>query len=1011
MTQNYRLASGGAVDRSKPISFTYDGRVYQGFQGDTLASALLANGVMVNARSFKYHRPRGIFSAGSEEPNALVQLEEGAQTVPNCRATQIELYDGLTARSQNCWPSVNFDIGAINNKLSRMLPAGFYYKTFMWPASMWTTYEHVIRKSAGLGIAPAAQTWDPDHYDHQNAHCDVLIVGGGPAGISAAMAATKSDKRVIMIEDAAHLGGALLNEAHTINKQDGATWAAECEAELANNPNVTLLRRTTLTGYFDHNYLIASERKTDHLTLVEQDKLSDIPRERLWKIRAKQVILATGSIERPLVFGDNDRPGVMLANAIGTYAHKHAVIPGEHVVFVTNNDTVYATALAVKALGKDVTVVDIRNDANEDIASAVRQAGINCFYGHGITGVKYSGKLKGVEIAPINEDGTALSGPIQKIACDLVGVAGGWTPTVHLFSQAKGKLRYDDVKHCFVPDQLAPINPHVNVGACNGDFALSDCLADGAAAGLNALRALGVKGLRKGVAASCGEHALPDSMRPLWILPTDHPIGQGKKKHFHELHNDATVADLHLATREGFISVEHTKRYTTTGMGTDQGKTSNVNALNVMSGIQERPIPQIGTTTFRPPYTPLTFGAIVGQNIRELFLQERTTAMQPWHLANGAIFEDVGDWKRPRYFPRDGESMHDAVQRECKALREGVGILDASTLGKIDIQGKDAAKFLNFLYTNAWTKLGIGKCRYGVMLNEHGMVIDDGVSTRLGENHFHMTTTTGGAARVMNMLEEWLQTEWPEMEVYCTSVTEQWSVMAVNGPKSRELLEMLTDEDLSNESFPFMSMKEVNLGGIPAKIYRISFTGELAFEVNVPARYGLAMWEMLMETGKPLDVFAYGTESMHVLRAEKGFIIVGQDTDGTMTPMDLDMDWIVAKKKGDFMGRRSFLRSDTAREGRKQLVGLLTEDPNFVLPEGAHAVEEMKPKPPMKMLGHVTSSYYSPNLGRSIAMACIKNGKALKGQTLEFAMLDGTSQKAEVVDFVFYDKEGLKARG
>ncbi len=566
MSQYYRLGSGGNIDRSKPINFTYDGRVYQGFQGDTLASALLANGVMVNGRSFKYHRPRGIFSAGSEEPNALVQLEEGAQTVPNCRATQVELYDGLTASSQNCWPSVNYDLGAVNNKLSRMLPAGFYYKTFMWPAAMWTKYEHVIRRSAGLGKAPAAQSWDPDHYDHQHAHCDILIVGGGPAGISAAMTAAKGDQRVILVEDAAALGGTLHNEAHTINDQSGAQWAADCEAQLADKPNVTLLRRTTLTGYFDHNYLIASERKTDHLTLEAQDKLSDAPRERLWKIRAKQVILATGSIERPLVFGDNDRPGVMLANAIGTYAHKFAVIPGEHVVFVTNNDTVYSTALAVKALGKTVTVVDIRNDINDDIARNVRQAGITCFYGHGITGVKYGGKLvhidaklRGVEIAPISEDGNSLTGSLQTIACDLVGVAGGWTPTVHLFSQAKGKLRYDDLKHCFVPDQTAPINPHVNVGACNGDFALNDCLANGAAAGLNALRALGIKGLRKDAAPSCSEHALPDSMRPLWILPTDHPIGKGKKKHFHELHNDATVADLHLATREGFISVEHTK--------------------------------------------------------------------------------------------------------------------------------------------------------------------------------------------------------------------------------------------------------------------------------------------------------------------------------------------------------------------------------------------------------------------------------------------------------------------
>ena len=1001
-SQKYRLDRESRIDRSKPIQFFYDDKPYQGFAGDTLASALLANGVHLVGRSFKYHRPRGIYTAGSEEPNALVQLESGAYTEPNRRATEVEIYRGLRATSQNCWPSVNFDLGAVNSWVSRILPAGFYYKTFMWPASLWMTYEKFIRRAAGLGKSPMHS--DPDFYDKTYAHCDVLIIGGGPAGIQAAYAAGQAGARVILAEEKAEFGGALLSENHQINDQPGMGWVAEKLAALSAMPEVTILPRTTVTGYFDYNFLVANERVSEHLGLSNDDT----PKERLWKIRAKQVVMATGAIERPLVFADSDRPGVMLAGAIRTYINRFSVLPGGKLVFITNNDSAYGAALDAANAGAAVEVVDLRAALNNELADKVRKAGITIHNNSTITGVDYrKGCVHGVDIMTLAEDGKSVNGKKQHIDCDLVGVSGGWNPTVHLFSQSKGKLKFVDDLHCFVPDQTSINNPMVVAGSCSGLFTLNECLKQGFDAGCEAVKAAGFdhSSTDNNSQADHADIELSEQdstdIRPLWILPCDHPIGRGSKKHFHELHNDSTVADIELAAREGFESVEHLKRYTTTGMGTDQGKTSNLNALTVMSGLRGVPVPEVGTTTFRPPYTPLTFGSIVGHDRRELFLQKRKTAMHPWHERNGAVFEDVGDWKRPWYFPKAGEDMHAAVQRECIEVRKACGLLDASTLGKIDIQGKDSAWLLNMLYTNAWSQLAPGKCRYGLMLNEHGMVFDDGVTSCLAENHYHMTTTSGGAARVMGWIEEWLQTEWPELEVYATSVTEQWAVASLNGPNSAKLLSELTDLPLDDESFPFMSVKDATIAGIPGRIFRISFTGELSYEINVPARYGLALWEALIEAGEKHGLCPYGTEAMHVLRAEKGFIIAGQDTDGTMTPMDLGMDWIVSKKKADFLGKRSFDRSDTSRPGRKQLVGLLTEDPKFVLPEGAHVVESLKSAPPMKMLGHVSSSYMSPNVGRSIAMALIKDGFNRKGQNLNVALIDGSSQKVTVTDPVF----------
>ncbi|MEQ8603748.1 MAG: sarcosine oxidase subunit alpha family protein [Marivibrio sp.] len=1004
MSQSHRIEGKGRIDRSRTLSFTWNGARYMGHPGDTLASALLANGVRLVGRSFKYHRPRGIMTAGSEEPNAVVQLEEGARTEPNTRATVTELYEGLTARPQNCWPSVEFDIGAINSKLSRFFPAGFYYKTFMWPRKLWEpVYEKVIRKAAGMGESP--MEWDPDSYAQHFEHCDVLIAGGGPAGLAAALAAGRAGARVILADEGPEFGGSLLSDVLEVDGEPADAWIEKTVAELQAMEEVTLLPRTTVTAYYDHNFLTACERVTDHLGPQVDD---GVPRQRFWKIRARQTILAQGSIERPLLFADNDRPGVMLASAARTYINRYGVLPGREIVVFTGHDSAYKTALDAKAAGAKVEIVDLRPDPKGPLIDKARAAGIEIHAGCGITGTRGTKALHGCDVAELSEDGKSLKGAPYSLGCDCIAVGGGWNPTVHLFSQARGKLKWDDDKQCFVPHFCQ--QPTRSVGAGNGTFDLAGCLAEGLAAGAAAAKDAGF-----------GDGAAPEApaveieeegpARQVWIVPSDKPLGHGKK-HFHDHQNDVTAADIHLAAREGYISVEHLKRYTTTGMGTDQGKTSNVNALAVMAEIRGAQIPEVGTTTFRPPYVPTPFGAVTGQNRRALFLQERTTPMHPAHVANGAVFEDVGDWKRPWYFPKDGEDMEEAVQRECRQARETCGLLDASTLGKIDIQGPDAAWFLNMIYTNKWDQLKVGSARYGLMLNEHGMVFDDGVTTRLAEDHFHMTTTTGGAARVMGWLEEWLQTEWPDRRVYCTSVTEQWAVCTITGPNAKALMAELTDDiDVDPATFPFLTFREGTVAGAPARVFRISFTGDLAYEINVPARFGLSVWTTILERGYRHGLVQYGTETMHVLRAEKGFIIAGQDTDGTVTPMDLGMDWIVSKKKDDFLGRRSHFRSDTAREGRKQLVGILTEDPNVVLPEGAHLVE--KPgRPPIPMLGHVTSSYRSPNVGRSIAMGLIKDGRNRIGETLYAPMMDGeTVHRVTLCEPVFFDKEGSRTNG
>ena len=1006
--QPFRLPEGGRVDRGKPVGFTFNGARYQGFEGDTLASALLANGVHLVGRGFKYHRPRGIVSAGAEEPNALVQLgDDAGRTDPNMRATQIALHEGLVASSQNCWPSVGTDVGAVADVLSPLFPAGFYYKTFMWPAGLWHSYEAVIRRAAGLGKSPTAG--DPDRYDHCHAHCDVLVVGAGPAGLAAARTASSSGARVILVDEQDELGGALLSEPAdgiTIDGRPASQWRDETVSALSGKGDIRLLPRTTCFGYYHGNYLAMLERVTDHLPRGSAGP--GTPRQRLWKVRAKQVVLATGAIERPLIFAENDRPGIMLAGAVRSYLNRYGVRPGSRAVVVTNNDSAYRTVLDLKAQGVSVpAIVDLRPDPSGPLAQRAAAEGLDILPAHSVLGTEGRKRVRRIWVAPLSADGDGVDTAGRRpIECDLVAVSGGWNPTVHLLSQSRGTVKYDDGIASFVPDRS--FQAERSAGACNGAFSTADCIAQGSSAGAEAAEAAGFNASKPSVPKV--EELEEAPARQIWLLPSDR--APERVKAFVDQQNDVTAKDLKLAIGEGYRSVEHVKRYTTTGMGTDQGKTGNVIALGIVAGALGQTIPEIGVTTFRAPYTPVTFGAIAGRDVKELYAPVRKTAMHGWHEENGAVFENVGQWKRPWYYPRAAESLDDAVNREVAAVRRSVGIFDATTLGKIDIQGRDAAEFLNRIYTNAWSKLGVGRCRYGLMLGEDGMVMDDGVTTRLGENHFHMTTTTGGAAPVMAWLEEWAQTEWPELKVHMTSVTDQWAVIAVAGPKSRDLVSGLSEGiDFDGEAFPHMSMREGKVAGAPARVFRISFSGEIGFEVNVPASHGLAVWQAIAEAGKAFDVTPYGTETMHVLRAEKGFIIVGQETDGTITPADLQMDWIVSRKKPDFLGSRSLTRRDMQRDDRKQLVGLLTDDPAEKLDEGAHLIAtEKEPAPPVPMLGHVTSSYHSPSLGRSIALALVKGGAARTGERLYVAM-PGRTIPVAVTSPVFYDPEGERLHG
>ncbi len=993
-----RIDKGGIrLDRGQTVNFRFNGRRLQGYAGDTLASAVLAAGETVLSRSWKYHRPRAVLTSGIEEPCALVQLESGPYTIPNAKMPEIALYEGLQAQSSLPWPGAGGQWLNINRRFAALFPAGFYYKTFMWPAKAWMWYERFIRKAGGLGEAPRQP--DPDRYVHQNIHCDVLVVGGGIAGLAAALAAGRSGARVILAELGAHLGGSAHRLGGSINGQPVRAWATAAERELAQLPEVRIIRRGVAFGCHDQNFVTIRESLTDHLPLAQRSGF----RERLWRVRARQLVLATGAHERPMVFGNNDLPGVMLSSAMADYAELYGVLVGRRIVIATGCDSAYDDAQLLHAAGAEVMVVDCRGGEPNAGSRAQQAAQRGVTVLRGFVPVQARGSTAVSALVVRRQVGERASGEQRELPCDAVGMAGGWNPAIHLHSHAGGKTQWDERLACFRPAAAMPAQ--ASVGACNATWSLGASLDEASQAGAAAATRTGFAAQAEAYAVQ--EAALEDGVA-FWVAETGEPLSR-RAKAFVDYQNDVAASDIELAIREGFESIEHIKRYTAMGFGTDQGKLGNINGMALAARAMGKPIAQVGTTTFRPNYLPITFGTLAGLERGELFDPARKTSPHECHVAAGCVFEDVGQWKRPWYFPRSGEDLHAAVRREVLAVRNGVGMLDASTLGKIDIQGPDAAKLLNWVYTNPWLKLEVGKCRYGLMLDENGMVFDDGVTARLGENHFLMSTTTGGAARVLGWLERWVQTEWPDMRVYMTSVTDQWSTFAVAGPKAREVVrKVLAEVDLSNEAFPFMSWRTAMAAGVPARVMRISFSGELCFEVNVPSHAGAHVWKALLEAGREFDLTPYGTETMHVLRAEKGYIIVGQDTDGSVSPIDLGLGGMVSKTK-DFLGRRSLSRSDTARADRKQLVGLLTDEAQLVLPEGAQLTERAQAgAPPVPMIGHVTSSYFSPTLGRSIAMALVRSGQQRMGQQVYAALADGRHVAATVCSTVFHDPEGKR---
>ena len=987
-SQPFRLATGGTlIDRTRRLRFRFNGRDYEGHPGDTLASALMANGVRLVGRSFKYHRPRGIVAAGAEEPNAVVQLDGGGDE-PNARATTLELTEGLSARSVNCWPGVGFDLGAIADRLSPLLPAGFYYKTFMGFPGGWNFYGPLVRRMAGLGTAPA--TPGRHAYEKRFHHCDVLVAGAGPAGLQAALAAARGGARVMLADEGPVPGGTLLDGAAEIGGRPATEWAAGVAAELEARPDVVRLERATVAGYYDHNFL----------TVVELASPQPRIDERLWKVRARHVVLATGAAERPLVFADNDRPGVMLPSAALAFVRRYGVRPGDRAVAVTNNSSTYRIVAELVESGVEVPVlVDLRMHPPEPLAAELAARGVEVLGGHAVVGVAGTRAVRAAFVAPPGRPGER-----RRVDCDLVLCSGGWSPRVHLHSQSGGRPGYDEVHGCFVPGDS--VQAERSAGACKGAFGLRSALEQGWRAGSEACAALGVIAPATDV-PECPRDP-PLAVEPCWEVPSP-----GRRaRAFVDLQNDVTAGDIRLAGQEGFRSVEHVKRYTTAGMGTDQGKLGNVNAIGILADTLSEVPGAIGTTTYRPPYVPLSFGAIAGKDTGEVLLPSRRTALTDRIEAAGAVmFEAGAGYRRPSFFPRAGESAEQAIAREALAGRTAAGIYDGSPLGKFELHGPDAAVLLNRVYANRWDDLAVGRGRFGWMLREDGRLLDDAVTFRLARDHWWMFAGTGAAGHVEKHLERLLQIEWPDLKVYLAVVTSQWTNVCVCGPRAREVLEAAgTDASLAPDAFPFMTMRETTVAGVPARLARAGYTGELSFEVNVPARHGGRVWDALLAGGEPFGLTPVGSEASMVMRCEKGFVSAGFEGDGIVNPFDAGCGWAVDMDKGDFIGRRSLVRDRNVGGVRPNVVGLLPEDPSFVPPDGTPLVALDAPATAPPVIGYVSQACHSPNVGRAIALAVLDDGRRQIDGRLDIAAIDRRAP-ALVTRPCFVDRAGGRMRG
>ena len=981
--QPFRLASGGLIDRAKPLRFRFDGASCEGYEGDTLASALLANGVRLVGRSFKYHRPRGILSAGPEEPCALVELRTGARREPNTRATTAELFDGLEATSQNRGFSLRHDPMAANGLFSSALVAGFYYKTFMWPPKFWEKlYEPLIRRAAGLGRAAGAE--DPDHYEKAFAFCDVLVIGAGPAGLAAALAAGRAGARVILCDDDARMGGRLLAEEREIGGAPAADWLAATLGELASLPDVTLMPRASVFGVYDHGTYGAVERVADHLPVPP----AHTPRQRAWRIVARRAVLAAGAIERPIVFPGNDVPGVMLAGAVRAYLRRFAVLPGREAVVYASSDDAWRSVAALAGAGARVAaVVEARESVDPALEALAKRAGALLFLGASVVATQGRHEIKSVTIRD-------AAGAQTRVGCDLLAVGNGWNPSIHLTSHLNGKPVWDEAISAFVPGHLPP--GLAVAGAAAGRLTLAQALEDGARLGAEAA----------GVAPAPAPATDPETAahRPVWRVAA-------KGKAFVDLQNDVAASDVDLAAREGFVSVEHLKRYTTLGMAPDQGKTANMAGLAILAEQTGRGIPQTGVTTFRPPYAPVAIGALAGHHRGKDFRPTRLAPTHEWSRRQGAVFVEAGQWLRAQYYPRAGESdWLTTVNREVLAVRAGVGICDVSTLGKIDVQGADAAEFLNRVYINGFAALPVGKARYGLMLREDGFVMDDGTTSRLGDTHFLMTTTTANAAKVMRHLEFCRQVLWPDLDVRLASVSEQWAQAAIAGPRARDLLRGVVDpeHDLSDAAMPYLSARAVTVGGgVAARLFRISFSGELAYELAVPADYGDAMMRALMASGADYGVTPYGTEALGVLRIEKGHV-AGSELNGQTTARDLGLGRMMSTKK-DFIGRLMAGRAALVEPERPSLVGLRPVEADARLRAGAHFLREGAAATMENDEGYMTSVAYSPHLQSWIGLGLLRGGPARIGERVRaYDPVRNGDVVVQICSPVFVDPEGVR---